>query len=956
MKQAISPLLKIGLYTLGCLSAISEIAYAQVIPDGTVNTQVNQNGNVSEIFGGETRGNNLFHSFQEFSVDIDNEAFFNNLDTIENIFSRVTGDNISFIDGLIRANGSANLFLLNPAGIIFGPDARLDIGGSFIGTTAESILFADGIEFSATDTQSAPILTINTPIGLNFGNNPEDIINESVVTDDNGTPDDFNDDDLIGLRVPTDETIALIGGNVFIDGGFVTTIGGRIELGSVAENSKVSLTPIAQGFDVGYGEVANFQDISLSFAALVNNSGTNPGDIEVQGRNISLIEGSQIGIEAEIEGEADDVNIVASESLTLDGNAAEIDLGNFQTLIFSNIFDDATGDESSININTPQLTITNGAQIATNNDFGNGLGADININTSKIIIEKSFFIDEPILSGIFANVFEEGTGDGGNILITTEKLTLNDGAQITTVTFGPGNAGELIINASELIELNSTISDIEDNTPSAISANVGEPLFPIPTAGSGGDITISTPRLVVSDGAQIATTAQNDGDGGNLTLNVSDSILLKGTSPSAELGGEGRSGIFVNAEPSFVLDGEIIPTTGNGGNLTLNTESLIIEQGAFISADTLSLGDGGIAKIKVNQLILRDGGRISAGSLLGVEGLDNERGKGGNLDIIATESVEITGIGEINGESVNSSVFTLAESNGKAGDTTLTTSKLTVSDGGDINARATSTGAAGNIIINANSVDLDQGSLTAATAAGKGNVTLDIDDSITLRNESLISAEATGTANGGNLTIDSEFIVAYPSQPNGNDILAKAPGGTGGNIDITATSLLNIEARKAIDGNGTNDIDASGIVDGVININNPDVNPLQGLDKLPTEVVDASQLIAKSCLAGNDETAEQQSEFTITGRGGLPTNPNESLRGDAVLSPDWVNLDSETADKKRIDRRARKQETIVPPQIEIVQVTGWIIKPDGKVRLIANNPNAVPSSPFMKHPHCQASK
>ena len=272
----------------------------------------------------------------------------------------------------------------------------------------------------------------------------------------------------------------------------------------------------------------------------------------------------------------------------------------------------------------------------------------------------------------------------------------------------------------------------------------------------------------------------------------------------------------------------------------------------------------------------------------------------------------------------------------------------------NINASAIDTGAAGELTINANSVDLDLGRLTATTAAGTGgNVTLKIDDSITLRNESLISAEATGIANGGNVTIDSEFIIAYPSQPdgNGNDIVASAPQGRGGDINIKSTSLLNIEERSADPGNGTNGIDASGLVDGTISITTPDVNPLQGLDKLPTDVVDASQLIAKRCLVGDDETAEQQSEFTITGRGGLPANPNESLRGEAVLSPEWISLDSEI-EEKQSDIGADEQTSVVPPQI--VEANGWVIKPDGKVSLIAQNPNYMSPSLGIRHSHCHS--
>ncbi len=883
VQKGLSPLFQLSLCTLGYLYATSNTALAQVTSDGTVNTQVNLNGNVAEITGGETRGSNLFHSFQDFSVGTGNEAFFNNADNISNILSRVTGGNASNIDGVISTTGTANLFLINPAGIIFGEDASLNVGGSFIGTSADSLLFPDGIEYSATDIQSPPILTINAPIGLNFRDNPGDIINRSFVTDDSF-------EDLIGLRVFEDQTLALIGGDVLIEGGFVSTIGGRIELGSVAENSTVSITPVEKGFDFGYEEVANFQDISLSFAALVNNLDANPGDIELQGRNISLIEGSQIGISAEFEGQAGDVNIIASESLTLDGNGAEVDLGEFPTIIFSNSFDDSTGNQ--INIEAPQLTLINGGQIGStqsgsraSSPVDSTSSLDIEINASEIILEGAFFFDGFISSNssISAQVFEEGTASGGNLIINTGKLTINEGAQINASTFGSGNAGNITINASESIELNGTSPD--SNTPSCLFAAVEIPLFPIPFSGNGGDITINSPRLVVSDGAEISTAARNNGNGGNLNLNVSESILLTGTSPLAEFRGEGISGIFVSVEPSFeefildfdtgeeTLTGEIIPTTGKGGNLTLNTGSLIIEQGALISANTFSLGDGGNADINVNQLILRDGGQISAGSLLGVDALDTERGSGGSLAINTTESIDITGIGDINGVPVNSSLFTLAESTGDGGNLTISTGNLSISNGADINASSSGSGNGGLLDIQTNSLSLDNGSILADVVSGSGgNTSLSIENNLTLRNNSLISASAFGDSDGGNVDIDAEFIIAFPSQvPNdGNDIIAIAEEGFGGNVSIFAEAVFGMAIRLALQGNGTNDI-SSVTTSGVLDLT-PQFPPT--LQNVP-QIFSPEQTTAQACQANREIAAKNG--LNITGKGGIPAEPGLPL-------------------------------------------------------------------------------
>lgn len=180
---------------------------AQVIPDTTLpnNSAVSSSRNIFKIEGGTQAGSNLFHSFQEFSIPKNGEAFFNNATNIQNIFSRVTGGKISNIDGLIRSNGNANLFLINPNGIIFGPNARLNIGGSFIGSTASSIKFANDTDFSATEPFAKPLLTINVPIGLQFSSNPGSIINQSKAVALNNQ---------VGLAVQPGQTLALVGGDI----------------------------------------------------------------------------------------------------------------------------------------------------------------------------------------------------------------------------------------------------------------------------------------------------------------------------------------------------------------------------------------------------------------------------------------------------------------------------------------------------------------------------------------------------------------------------------------------------------------------------------------------------------------------------------------------------------------------------------------------------------------------
>ncbi|MGL4880331.1 MAG: filamentous hemagglutinin N-terminal domain-containing protein, partial [Waterburya sp.] len=297
MQKIFSPWLQISLCAFGYFYATSNTALAQVTSDGTVNTQVTENGNVAEITGGQTRGSNLFHSFRDFSVGTGNEAFFNNATDISNIFSRVTGGNISNIDGLIRSNGSANLFLINPAGILFGQNARLDVGGSFYGSTADSILFDDG-EFSATDLENPPVLTVNAPIGLQLRETAGEIVVQGTgnnLTFDRTSLALIQGETPPGLQVKPGETLALVGNGVKLEGSNLLADGGRIEVGSINSPGLVNLIAKEGDWTLDYSDISSFQDIELSDRASVDVSSTlGSGSVQIQGKNVSLDGGSAI--------------------------------------------------------------------------------------------------------------------------------------------------------------------------------------------------------------------------------------------------------------------------------------------------------------------------------------------------------------------------------------------------------------------------------------------------------------------------------------------------------------------------------------------------------------------------------------------------------------------------------------------------------------------------------------
>lgn len=863
---------------------VSKPTAAQIIPDSTLpnNSIVAPNCTNCEVTGGTTVGNNLFHSFEQFSIPTDGTASFNNVRTIENIISRVTGQFISNVDGLIRANGTANLFLLNPNGIIFGPNASLDIGGSFLATTADRIDFADGTQFRGDGTQSSPLLTVSVPTGLQFGQTPGIISNQSLaplvnrrgnpILDDDGNPIPY------GLQVRPGNTLALVGGSITLPGGYLTALGGRIELGSVASPGLVSLTPTKQGWALDYDGIQNFQDISLSEEAYVDASGDTGGDIQIQGRRVTLTEGSQVVSVSYAEGQAGEFRVSASELVELSGTSAD---GEIPTGLFNEVEEEATGEGGTLTIETRRLIVQGGAQISTAT-YGIGRGVDLTIKASDSVELLGNSLDGRLPSGLFARSNQEG--DGGTLSIETGRLIVQGGAKVSTDTKGAGRAGDLIVRASNSVEVVGRTPNQED--ASGLFAQVREG-----ATGDGGDLTIDTRQLTVLGGAQIATNTFSLGRGGNLIINAFDTVLLSGTAPISRSGN--ISGVLVSAERG---------ATGDAGNLIINTGLLTIEDGARISADNFGIGQGGTATLNVQQLVVRDRGTIRAASF-------NE---------------------------------------GPAGDLNITTNSLNVQDGAEVTVSGLSSGPAGNLTITANSIALDRGRLTGETQTGSGaNISLQNVDLLFMRNQSLISAQAFNNGDGGNITINTGngFIVAVPDQD--SDIIANAFEGRGGNINITAQSLFGIEERRAIQGNGTNDIDASSEfgLNGTITINRPDVDPSRGLANLSTEVVDASNLIASGC---GQAVAQRQSQFVVTGRGGLPDNPSEALSSDTVWSD--LRLPTIATRTRSVEPTATEPTNSTPKQL--VEAQGWVINNNGKVVLTAQAVPVVPHSAWQTTTTC----
>ena len=784
---------------------IPQHTFAQITPDATLPSPsvVVDTNPLFTITGGSTANTNLFHSFSQFSLPTGTEAFFDNLPAIQNILVRVTGNSISSIDGLIRANDTANLFLINPNGIVFGQNASLNIGGSFLATTANSVRFLDGSEFRANaNTQTtSPLLLVSVPVGLQFNG----LTNSTIAAQ--GSP----------LSVLTGKTLALVGGDVTLQGANLFAESGRIELGSVAGNGFVAIAPTINGLSLNYDNAPSLSNIRLDQESVANTSGLNGGgNIQVQGRQVTLEGGSELQSSTFGNGNGGDVFVRATELFAINRDS--------NTLLSSIGADsNSSGKGGNIIITTDKLLINENVVLSSaSTSSGNAGNIDITAKNIDLIINKQN-INNPFFP-IFIGVLAYDTGNGGNLKITTDNLRMTGGSILEASTAGIGNAGTVDITAKSIF-----LDGSNSHFPSAIfSESLG--------TGNGGNVRITADSILLKNGGQILVDTRDNGNAGNLSIN-SKLIDISGQNDNH------RSGLFANATFG----------AGNGGNIQVNSD----------------------------RLIVRDGGIISASNF---------------------------------------------------------NTSLTVPDPSNVGS-----GSVGNITINSPSILLDQGSINVDSLSGsRGNINLN-SNLILLRNRSTISANAFGTATGGNITINTALLVAIPTE----------------NSDITATSINSFGGRVVIADRGVvigfqfvdrltplSDITASSSL-------GPQFNGLvsgRTADKLigDNELTDGNkQQIVAACDRFRDN------EFIVTGRGGVPSDASKVISSQAIwrdlrlaeIPSNPSNITSQT-ETNLVTTQSTRPVTIQPiPQIE---AQGWEKDANGNLKLLAYANS--PSEPVWRSP------
>jgi large exoprotein involved in heme utilization and adhesion len=492
-----------------------------------------------------------------------------------------------------------------------------------------------------------------------------------------------------------------------------------------------------------------------------------------------------------------------------------------------------------------------------------------------------------------------GDGQGGDISVNaTRTFEAVNGGQLITTTFGQGQAGNITVKAGEQITIAGSDPNYTDRLakfPNPVDPNVANAIRETGpasglfantgpySAGRGGDIQVDTRQFTVREGAQLITSTSGSGRAGDITVNA----------PAIQLSGA-TSGLFAQTT-----------TAADAGNLTIQPRST---------------GQS----VRVN---LQDGAQISAST--------SGSGRGGTLTITAPESITLTGNGSIIAAGTGGS--------GNGGNLNLRTGTLNIQDQAEVTVSSSGTGIAGNLFVDADRIFLNNGGrIRADTTGGGGNINLR-SPFILLRNGSNITTNARGeNIPGGNISIDTRFLIAVLNED--SNISANSRDFRGGNVRINAVSIFGIQPSPI--STPLSDITATGATSalpGTLDVTTAGLDPTSGLVALPTDLVDASGLIAQGC------PADRGNSFVITGRGGLPPTPEQELDDDVEWSDRQILTVAQQTHGERGARNltsntnADASSPRVSPQDSIansiIEATGWQKTATGDVILIVNTPD-----------------
>ncbi len=782
-------------------------------------------------------------------------------------------------------------FLLDSGGFVSQvPEASLKVAGNTTVNTSGSVTLSNSGNILPRQTLANGDVIITQVGTINL---PDNTITGNLTVNSLATGEQFTGIFNSSSAIDLDQVGNFLGGTLSLNTASRPIISATATPGIIQDGSQ------SVGGSVTFNSAGDIttQDIT---AAAINLTSTG-GSIDTTGGNIITTLSDA--------GASRDVSLQAAEDIRLGnidasgetgGNISLISNGTISasgSTIISGTF--GAGRGGDINVTAQSVSFTEGASLYATT-AGNGTGGDINVTASE-------FIDLAGVQGISPGGFLSetlGTGAAGNITVNTPRLTVRDGAAVSASTLGSGDGGDVTVNASDLVEVVGVGARANGQiVPSALAtASFG--------TGDAGDLVVNTRNFIVRDGAVASASTFGSGDGGTLTVNASELVQLVNNYG----GGLIPSGLSTDSFGS-----------GEGGDLFINAAQLLIQNGAAATSSTFGEGDGGSLTVNASDLVELSGAAAN-GFASGLYVQSFASGDAGNLDI-NTDVLKVL-------DQARASVAA-----GNATEARIPTGRLILLEQDLIPTNDTATGDAGNLEIEARQIFLDNGKLLASTDSGEGgNITLDVEDTISMRRNSEITATARGIGNGGNITIDTKFLIAQED----SDITANAFDGRGGNIRLTAEGVF-LSPDSQITASSERG------VDGTVEINTS-VDPSRGLTQLPSDLVDAANLVDRSCNPG--EGSLRNSSFTVTGRGGLPPSPDEPLNEEGLLE----DLGSPVAarDEEQKERPALSAASSSSPLVQIVEAQGWVKNPDGTVILVAEAPTATPQSPRLNPASCES--
>jgi filamentous hemagglutinin family protein len=747
------PLLLGAALLAGALLTVGEAQVTTaIIPDGTLGTTVTQTGRDVAIQGGTQSGGNLFHSFDRLSVGTGDTATFKGPHGVTNIVGRVTGGLRSEIDGMLGSEiPGANPFLLNPSGVLFGPNARLDVQGSFHVSTADYLRLADGGQFFARLGPES-VLTVAPPTAFGFlGPQPGQVRLQPGSA----------------LEVPPGQALSVVGGDITLEGSTLRAPSGRLQLASVASPGEVRFSPLELAPDLQTDGVPRLGRLELSQGALLEASGEGGGTVLIRGGVVHILDRSQI---------------LATTRGSRDGHALGVDLhGAEETVIRGGALlqtgTQGAGRAGAIRLTGGRLQIRDATVSSASGNAGRA--GDVTITVPTVIMEPG----STLTSGTAAG----SHGDAGDLTLQVGRLTLTGGVVISSGSEGTGRGGSLTISATEEISITGR-APMEYNQRLNLlrsgSDTTGSRASEDPQRGPAGPIVITAPSVQLRNNATLRANTRGNKDSGAIRLQVGRLTIADGAAISASSFGAGRGG-------EVVIEATVeVSLTGPSAAVFTDANASGAAGRIFIRAPRLRLewdGQGGSPQSLPARLQARTGAGTS--------------GDAGDI-VLEVGRLTLTGRAQIETSTAGS---------GRGGTIQISAREIQLHNGAVITARSTGMGAAGRIRIEATETFRSRGGrvTTESSRAGGGQIELRAGALVLLLDQSALTTTVQGGGgDAGNLTIDAPFVVAEASQ-----ITANAFGGQGGNVRIGGEVVFvdpasQVSASSTLGVQGTIDIQA----------------------------------------------------------------------------------------------------------------------------------------------------